>query len=69
MLLAKLHSISELLNNGYRVRGSPINLDREDEVRKSLGTNIKNENLDFCKLNLLNDEAWEYAAFVVNISI
>ena len=57
-----LHCILELLNKGYKVKGSLRNLNRESEVRKSLGTNSKNENLDFCKLNLLNDEGWEEAA-------
>ena len=57
-----LHCILELLKNGYKVKGSLRNLNREDEVRKSLGKNFKNENLEFCKLNLLNDEGWEKAA-------
>ena len=57
-----LHCISELLNNGYKVKGSLRNLNREDEVRKSLSTKFNNNNLEFCKLNLLNDEGWEDAA-------
>ena len=57
-----LHCILELLNKGYKVKGSLRNLDREDEVRKSLGTEFNNQNLEFCKLNLLNDEGWEDAA-------
>ena len=57
-----LHCILELLNNGYKVKGSLRNLDREDEIRKSLGTDFNNNNLEFCKLNLLNDEGWEDAA-------
>ncbi len=57
-----LHCIVGLLNKGYKVKGSLRNLNREREVRKSLGTNLKNENLDFCKLNLLNNEGWEEAA-------
>tara|TARA_B100000965_G_scaffold58783_1_gene44868 strand:- start:5588 stop:6604 length:1017 start_codon:yes stop_codon:yes gene_type:complete len=56
-----LHCILELLNNGYKVKGSLRDLNREDEVRKWLNSNSKNENLEFCKLNLLNDEGWENA--------
>ena len=50
-----LHCILELLNNGYEVKGSLRDLNREDEVRKSLGNEFNNNNLEFCKLNLLND--------------
>ena len=56
-----LHCILELLNTGYKVKGSLRNLNREDEVRKSLGTELKNNSLEFCKLNLLDDEGWEDA--------
>ena len=57
-----LHCILELLNNGYQVKGSLRDLNRKDEVRKSFGKNFHNNNLDFCKLNLLNDEGWDDAA-------
>ena len=57
-----LHCILDLLKKGFKVKGSLKNLNREGEVRKSLGTNFKNENLEFCTLNLLNDEGWEEAA-------
>tara|TARA_B100000700_G_C14903338_1_gene788475 strand:- start:88 stop:1110 length:1023 start_codon:yes stop_codon:yes gene_type:complete len=57
-----LHCISELLRNGYKVKGSLRDLNRENEVRKSLGTEFKNEEIEFCKLNLLEDEGWEAAA-------
>ena len=57
-----LHCILELLKNGYEVKGSLRDLNREDEVRKSLGIEFNNEKLEFCKLNLLNDEGWEEAA-------
>ena len=56
-----LHCISELLKKGYKVKGSLRNLSRENEVRKSLSTDFKNESLEFCKLNLLDDEGWEHA--------
>ena len=57
-----LHCILELLKEGYKVKGSLRDLSREDEVRKSLGTEVENKKLEFCKLNLLDDEGWEYAA-------
>ncbi len=57
-----LHCISELLNTGYKVKGSLRNLNREAEVRQSLGSKIDNEKLEFCKLNLLEDEGWDDAA-------
>ena len=57
-----LHCILELLKNGYRVKGSLRDLNRKDEVRNSLGPEINYDNLEFCKLNLLNDEGWDNAA-------
>ena len=57
-----LHCIVELLRNGYKVKGSLRDLNRESEVRKSLATEIECKNLEFCKLNLLDDEGWEDAA-------
>tara|TARA_Y100001968_G_scaffold17086_2_gene13590 strand:+ start:6341 stop:7357 length:1017 start_codon:yes stop_codon:yes gene_type:complete len=57
-----LHCISELLKEGYKVKASLRDLTREDEVRNSLGECLKKEELEFCKLNLLDDEGWEDAA-------
>ncbi len=57
-----LHCILELLKKGYRVKGSLRDLDREDEVRNSFGSKFNNNNLEFCKLNLLSDEGWDDAA-------
>ncbi len=57
-----LHCISELLKEGYKVKGSLRDLNRVDEVRKSLGQEFENEKLDFCKLNLLDNQGWEDAA-------
>ena len=57
-----LHCISELLKEGFKVKGSLRDLNREDEVRKSLGAEFENEKLEFCKLNLLDNEGWEDAA-------
>ena len=57
-----IHCILELLNNGYKVKGSLRDINRKDEVRKSLGKEINNNKLEFCKLNLLYDEGWDDAA-------
>ena len=58
-----IHCINELLNAGYAVKGSLRNMRREDEVRKSLKKDSENYKLEFCKLNLLDDEGWNEAAF------
>ena len=57
------HCINELLNAGYAVKGSLRNMRREDEVRKSLKKDSENHKLEFCKLDLLDDEGWDEAAF------
>ncbi len=57
-----LHCISELLNNGYKVKGSLRDLDKEREVRKSLESNQAEANLEFCNLDLLKDDGWDEAA-------
>ncbi|MDA7763548.1 aldehyde reductase [Pelagibacterales bacterium] len=56
-----LHCISELLKKGYSVRGSLRNLDREEEVRSSIKKDVADDNLEFCKLNLLSDDGWQDA--------
>ena len=57
-----LHCIGELLREGYRVKGSLRDLNRKDEVKKSLDAEFDTSKLQFCKLNLLEDEGWEDAA-------
>jgi len=57
------HCIHELLKAGFVVKGSLRNMRREDEVRKSLKNDSDNQKLEFCKLDLLNDEGWNEAAF------
>ncbi|WP_320667024.1 aldehyde reductase [Prochlorococcus sp. MIT 1307] len=57
-----LHCIAELLKKGYRVKGSLRDLNRQDEVRKSLALEAEYEKLEFCKLNLLDNQGWEAAA-------
>ena len=57
------HCINELLNAGYAVKGSLRNMRRGDEVRKALKKDSENHKLEFCKLDLLDDEGWADAAF------
>ena len=57
-----LHCISELLNDGYKVRGSLRDLGKEIQVRKSLENELAEANLEFCNLDLLKDDGWKDAA-------
>ena len=57
------HCIKELLKAGYSVKGSLRNLIREEEVRKSIGKDLIDNNLEFCKLDLLEDEGWDNASY------
>ena len=47
------HCIIELLKNGYSVKGSLRSMNREQEVRDAIKTGASDENLEFCKLDLL----------------
>ena len=55
------HCIIELLNNGYSVKGSLRSMNREQEVRDAVKTETDDAKLEFCKLDLLEDEGWEDA--------
>ena len=57
-----LHCISELLNNGYKVKGSLRDSSREIQVRTSLVSELAEDNLEFCNLDLLKDDGWDEAA-------
>ncbi len=57
-----LHCISELLKDGYKVKGSLRDLGREIQVRKSLENEQSEANLEFCNLDLLKDDGWDEAA-------
>ena len=57
-----LQCISDLLNSGYKVKGSLRDPNRENQVRVSLDNKLSDENLEFCYLDLLSDEGWEDAA-------
>jgi len=54
-----LHCISNLLDNGYFVRGSLRDFKKEREVRRALASKIKGDNFEVCKLNLLDDYGWD----------
>ena len=58
-----IHCIHELIKAGYVVKGSLRNMNREDEVRKSFEKESENHKLEFCKLDLLDDEGCDEAAF------
>ena len=55
------HCIIELLKNGYAVKGSLRSMNREEEVRNAIKTEVEDSNLEFCKLDLLEDAGWEDA--------
>tara|TARA_B110001454_G_C12722124_1_gene435150 strand:+ start:339 stop:1346 length:1008 start_codon:yes stop_codon:yes gene_type:complete len=55
------HCITELLKQGYSVRGSLRNMNRKDEVLNAIQQEVATENLEFCKLDLLSDEGWDDA--------
>ena len=55
------HCIIELLKNGYTVKGSLRNMNREQEVRTAIKTAIDDSNLEFCELDLLKDDGWSDA--------
>ena len=57
-----LHCISELLNEGYKVKGSLRDLGKESQVRESISSELAETNLKFCNLDLLKDEGWDEAA-------
>ena len=57
-----LHCISELLKNGYSVRGSLRSPNRESQVRNAISNEVEaKNNLEFCKLDLTSDAGWEDA--------
>ena len=55
------HCIIELLKNGYSVKGSLRTMSREQEVREAVKTETDDAKLEFCKLDLLDDDGWEEA--------
>ena len=57
-----LHCITELLKNGYAVKGSLRSMNRENEVREAVKKEVSDNNLEICELDLLNDKGWDSAA-------
>lgn len=56
------HCAVELLKNGYQVKGSLRNLNKQKQVLKGLEKEIDTKgNLEFCELDLLSDQGWENA--------
>ena len=55
------HCIIELLKNGFSVKGSLRSMNREQEVRDAVKTETDDTKLEFCKLDLLEDDGWEDA--------
>ena len=66
------HVATELLNAGYRVRGTVRDEAKSASVLKNLGGFADTKNLEFVKADLLNDKGWDDAvkgcAFVLHIA-
>lgn len=57
-----MHCLLQLLEQGYRVRGTLRNLSREAQIRQNLAKHIEaNDRLEFVQADLLNDSGWEAA--------
>ena len=58
----------ELLKNGYFVRGSLRNLSKSDNVVKAISKEIDPKgNIEFCELDLLDDNGWDEAMKDANL--
>ena len=56
------HCAVELLKNGYFVRGSLRNLSKSENVVKAISKEIDPKgNIEFCELDLLDDNGWDEA--------
>ncbi len=57
-----MHCILQLLEQGYRVRGTLRNLTRETQLRKDLAKHVDaDKRLEFVYADLLKDDGWEPA--------
>ncbi len=68
-----LHCAVELLKKGYAVKGSIRNLSKAQKLTKTIEKYVNlNENLEFCELDLLNDDGWDEAVtdcdFVMHVA-
>ena len=55
------HCIKLLLEKGLKVKGSVRDLKKVDILKKYLDNSLNKDNLEFCELNLLNDNGWNNA--------
>jgi dihydroflavonol-4-reductase len=56
------HCAAELLKNGYSVRGSLRDMSKSDSVLEAIKKEVVVDgNLEFCKLDLLEDTGWDEA--------
>ncbi len=53
-----LHCVRELLQNGYRVRGTVRSLAREPELRDALAKHVDTNHLELVEADLMSDEGW-----------
>ena len=56
-----LHCIYQLLENGFKVRGSLRDLKKESKIREALTNKLEGDNFEVCELNLLKDKGWDKA--------
>ncbi len=56
-----LNCINELLLQGYKVKGSLRDMSKEQLIRDYFVYENELINLEFCKLDLLNDDGWDEA--------
>lgn len=68
-----LHCAVELLKKGYAVKGSIRNLSKAQKLTETIEKHVNpNGNLEFCELDLLNDDGWDKAAadcdFVMHVA-
>jgi nucleoside-diphosphate-sugar epimerase len=55
-----IHTIIQLLEQGYKVRGTLRSLSRESEVRETIAKYVRaNDRLEFVTANLLQDSGWD----------
>ncbi|WP_428742401.1 SDR family oxidoreductase [Tenacibaculum sp.] len=68
-----LHCAVELLKKGYAVKGSIRNLSKARKLAETIEKyTVLNGNLEFCELDLLNDDGWDEAVvdcdFVMHVA-
>lgn len=56
-----LHCVRELLQNGYRVRGTVRSLAREPKLRDALAGHVDTSNFELVTADLMSDEGWAEA--------